>query len=158
MPQLGGRAVALANITDGEKRTRANRLWKDRIQSLADMGKEEDADAIKSWLRSQYAHSIRERKRGAIPQDFDLIGTEFHRWVRDHEERLDLEPGTAGAAVAAMTEKEARDEGRCASRLPNAYPTGDAVERPGRKLLITLVEPRGFEPLTSAVRLRRSPN
>jgi hypothetical protein len=26
----------------------------------------------------------------ASPQDFDLIGTEFHRWVRDHEKRLGL--------------------------------------------------------------------
>ena len=33
------------------------------------------AHGIKSWLRSQYANSIRERKRGAAPQDFDLIGT-----------------------------------------------------------------------------------
>lgn len=54
------------------------------------MGKDEDADAIKSWLRSQYALTIRERKRGAQPRDFDLIGTEFHRWVRDHEELLNL--------------------------------------------------------------------
>ncbi len=50
----------------------------------------EDADAIKAWLRSQYAESIRERKRGATPQDFDLIGTEFHRWVRDHEKQLGI--------------------------------------------------------------------
>ena len=27
---------------------------------------------------------IRERKKGAVPEDFDRIGTEFHRWVRDH--------------------------------------------------------------------------
>ena len=26
---------------------------------------------------------IRERKKGATPEDFDRIGTEFHRWVRD---------------------------------------------------------------------------
>jgi hypothetical protein len=32
---------------------------------------------------------------------------------------------------------------------------GDAIRITG---LICLVEPRGFEPLTSAVRLRRSPN
>jgi len=57
---------------------------------LASIGKDEDADGIKSWLRSQFAETIRERKRGAAPQDFDLIGTEFHRWVRDHEEQLGL--------------------------------------------------------------------
>ncbi len=80
----------LANITDDEERTRASDVWKERVRKLADLGKDEDADAIKSWLRGQYAESIRERKRAAIPQDFDLIGTEFHRWVRDHEERLGL--------------------------------------------------------------------
>ena len=55
----------LANITDAEHRTRASRVWKERVQALAELGKDEDADGIKSWLRSQYAESIRERKRGA---------------------------------------------------------------------------------------------
>jgi hypothetical protein len=84
----------LANITDPERRTRASRVWKERVQALTDIGKDEDADGIKSWLRSQYAESIRERKRGAVPQDFDLIGTEFHRWVRDHENALGLNAST----------------------------------------------------------------
>ena len=34
----------LANIADTEKRTRASRVWKERVQSLAELGKEEDAD------------------------------------------------------------------------------------------------------------------
>lgn len=80
----------LANIADSDKRTQASTVWKERMQKLADIGKDEDADAIKSWLRSQYAKNIRERKPGASPQDFDLIGTEFHRWVRDQEENLGL--------------------------------------------------------------------
>jgi uncharacterized protein with ParB-like and HNH nuclease domain len=57
----------LANITDADKRTGASRTWKARVQALAELGKDEDADGIKSWLRSQYAESIRERKRGAAP-------------------------------------------------------------------------------------------
>ncbi len=80
----------LANIEDADTRTRAGRIWKDRVQVLAELGKDEDADGIKSWLRAKYADSIRERKRGAAPLDFDLIGTEFHRWARDNEERLGL--------------------------------------------------------------------
>ena len=58
---------------------------------MKEQRKDEEADGIKAWLRSQYADSIRERKRGAAPQDFDLIGTEFHRWVRDHEARIGLD-------------------------------------------------------------------
>jgi hypothetical protein len=81
----------LASIVDSEDRLRAGRVWKERIGALMELGKDEDADGIKAWLRSQYAESIRERKRGAAPEDFDLIGTEFHRWVRDHEDRLGLE-------------------------------------------------------------------
>lgn len=80
----------LANITDSTQRTAASQVWKSQIGKLLDLGKDEDADGIKSWLRSQYAQSIRERKQGAAPQDFDLIGTEFHRWVRDHEEAFGL--------------------------------------------------------------------
>lgn len=80
----------LANIAEPKRRTEASQLWRSRVESLQKLGKEEDADSIKAWLRSQHAQSIRERKRGALPRDFDLIGTEFHRWVRDHEESLGL--------------------------------------------------------------------
>jgi uncharacterized protein with ParB-like and HNH nuclease domain len=80
----------LANITDENRRLIAANLWKTRINALIDIGKEEDSDCIKAWLRSQYAKSIRERKRGALPLDFDKIGTEFHRWIRDNEEILGL--------------------------------------------------------------------
>jgi len=80
----------LANINDVEKRDTASNVWKKRMQDLTELGKDEDADGIKAWLRSQHAESIRERKRGATPQDFDLIGTEFHRWVRDREALLGL--------------------------------------------------------------------
>lgn len=85
----------LANITDAERRNEASQVWRKQVASLKQLGKEEDADAIKSWLRSQHAQSIRERKRGAQPRDFDLIGTEFHRWVRDHEEPLGLSGSAA---------------------------------------------------------------
>ena len=80
----------LANITDPGRRNTASNLWRKRVSALQDVGKEEDADAIKAWLRSQYSRNIRERKRGAEPRDFDLIGTEFHRWVRDQEQLLQL--------------------------------------------------------------------
>lgn len=80
----------LANITDGVERTVANDLWKRRIRALDELGKDGAADCLKAWLRSQYATKIRERKKGAQPEDFDLIGTEFHRWVRDQRETIGL--------------------------------------------------------------------
>ena len=80
----------LANITDTDQRNNANKIWRECIQLLKDIDKDEDANAIKAWLRSQYAEDIRERTRGAEPRDFELIGTEFHRWVSTHNERLGL--------------------------------------------------------------------
>ena len=110
----------LANIDDAGRRTRASGVWKKRVQALADLGKEENADGIKSWLRSQYADSIRERKRGAAPEDFDLIGTEFHRWVRDHKDRLGL---TASAEFARFFERDFAFYGRWYEWLRHAAET-----------------------------------
>ena len=74
----------LANIADEDKKTLANEQWKRRTQELRDIGRETEPDFFKAWLRSQYAEKIRERRKGAKPEDFDRIGTEFHRWVREH--------------------------------------------------------------------------
>ena len=80
----------LANITDNSGRAQSDHVWKEQIGKLRELGKEEDADCIKSWLRSKYAGKIRERRTGANPEDFDKIGTEFHRWVRDNTKRIGL--------------------------------------------------------------------
>ena len=80
----------LANISDETKKVQANQLWKNWVNKLVELGKDEEADSIKTWLRSQYAKTIRERKKGAVPGDFDRIGTEFHRWVRDHRPQIGL--------------------------------------------------------------------
>lgn len=80
----------LANITDSQQKTRANIKWNQTINNLTQLGKEEGADFFKSWLRSQRAVTIRERKRDATPGDFDRIGTEFHRWIRDRREDIGL--------------------------------------------------------------------
>lgn len=86
----------LANITDSKKRDQANTLWKKRVGEFAEFGKDKDItpDFFKAWLRSQYAESIRERKKGAQAEDFDLIGSEFHRWVRKHEQVIGLTGST----------------------------------------------------------------
>jgi len=73
-----------------DKRTLANTLWRTRIRELNDAGKEVEPDCFKAWLRSQYATKIRERKQGAKPENFDRIGTEFHRWLRDAADSMGL--------------------------------------------------------------------
>ena len=84
----------LSQIADTDQRNAASQIWRDSIENLVSLGKEEDADAIKAWLRSQYAVSMRERNRGARSRDFELIGTEFHRWVRDTETNIGLNSST----------------------------------------------------------------
>lgn len=81
----------LANITDEGKRAAANERWKAHERQLNSHGKEVAADFFKAWLRSQYATRIRERKKDARPEDYDRIGTEFHRWVGTHQHELGLE-------------------------------------------------------------------
>lgn len=81
----------LSRITDSETRKETDKDWKEQIASLQNnIGKGEDANAIKAWLRSQYAQTIREHDKGASPRDFDLIGTEFHRWVSNNEQNIKL--------------------------------------------------------------------
>lgn len=107
----------LANISDTDRRNEASRVWRDRVAALQQIGKEEDADAIKAWLRSQHAETIRERKRGAQPRDFDLIGTEFHRWVRDHEEFLGI---TESAAFGRFIQEDFAFYGRWYEKIRTA--------------------------------------
>jgi len=80
----------LSKIENDTIRQQANDLWKSRILELKGLGKEEESDFIKNWIRSHYAESIRERKKNATPGDFDIIGTSFHKWVREHNDQMSL--------------------------------------------------------------------
>ena len=80
----------IANIKDEDKKVQANDMWKSRTNILLELGKDEDSDAVKAWLRSQYAKSIRERKKGDTPGDFDRLGTQFHRWIRENSRGIGL--------------------------------------------------------------------
>ena len=63
------------------QRDSANETWRNRIQDLYNLGKDEAENAIKAWLRSQHA---------SRPIDFELIGNKFHRWVRNQASELGL--------------------------------------------------------------------
>ncbi|MDQ0708903.1 hypothetical protein QFZ52_001555 [Arthrobacter woluwensis] len=80
----------LANIDGGTPRAKANDLWRSWMRRLEDLGEGLSSDFLKTWLRSQYATKIRERKKDAKPQDWDRIGTEFHRWLRNDAKRIGL--------------------------------------------------------------------
>ena len=110
----------LANITDDESRGQASDAWKQQMTKLRDLGKDEDADCIKAWLRSQYADKIRERKAGAKPEDFDKQGTEFHRWVRENRERIGL---TSSARFTSFVTDDLRFYARAYAKARHAAET-----------------------------------
>ncbi len=88
------KAYLLAPVDDAELRRRANEVWKKQVLDLISWGNEHeperDANCIKAWLRAQFADTIRDRKPRAMDKDWELIGSEFHRWVRDNRTRLNL--------------------------------------------------------------------
>lgn len=88
------KAYLLAPIEDPQARTQVNQTWKQQVLDLISWGgshePERDANCIKAWLRAQYAESTRDRRAGALDKDWELIGSEFHRWVREQSTRLGL--------------------------------------------------------------------
>ena len=80
----------LNRIEDSHQIEKANQLWRNRITELSDLEKNADSDFLKHWFRGQYADNIRERKKDAVSGDFDIIGTAFHKWVRDNNEKMGL--------------------------------------------------------------------
>ena len=83
----------LANITDDKQKREANALWRKRtfeFLKLADGDEKEAEEFFKDWLRSQYAERIRERKKDAKNEDWESLGTRYHKWVRDEHKKLKL--------------------------------------------------------------------
>ena len=85
------RGYLLSKITDTEKRNGARKVWDDKIQKLKELGKDEKSEAIKAWLRSQFANTVR---------DYEGIGAKFHRWVRDEEHKEKLGLPTSDSCVS----------------------------------------------------------
>lgn len=84
----------LSEVANDKQREKLNGAWKAKMLALKELGKGEEEDCIKAWLRAKYADSIRENRKGAKPEDFDHIGGSFHKWVRDEHARLGLNSST----------------------------------------------------------------
>jgi len=99
------KAYLLSPIEDADKRRIANNVWKKNVLELISWGgehePERDANCIKAWLRAQYAETKREGKAGAIDKDWELIGSTFHRWVRESNVKLKL--GTESQNLAVIS-------------------------------------------------------
>ncbi len=80
----------LSEIKDDKERNKCNDMWKQTILNLKELDKDNDSTFIKNWLRAQFATSIRDTKKDAIPGDFDIIGSAFHKWVRENSSKIGL--------------------------------------------------------------------
>ena len=73
-------------------RIEVNHQWQENINRIktassydtSGVVNTEDVEFISIWLRANYANTLRETKRGATDQDFELLGDKFHIWVRAH--------------------------------------------------------------------------
>lgn len=81
----------LSKIKDATKRNEINILWKKTIQEFNKLGKDADLSFFQAWFRGKYALTIRPGKAGSENQDFENIGSVFHKWFKEnHEELLEL--------------------------------------------------------------------
>jgi hypothetical protein len=80
----------LSSISTNEENQAAHAKWIECIQKLKNLGSDEDSNFFKTWIRSKYANTMRGKKRGDLPGDFELIGDSYHRWVIENKEQLDL--------------------------------------------------------------------
>lgn len=85
------KSFLLSHVGDPGTIETLNDRWRQRVTELSDQDKNADAEFVKAWLRGNYAMTQRERRKSAAPGDFDIIGTAFHKWVRDNTEELSLE-------------------------------------------------------------------
>lgn len=82
----------LSRFDHADKRQKANELWKKAMMELKAFEKDEDQRFFQSWLRAQYADTIRPGKAGSKNEDFEKIGTRFHSWIRDNLNKVGLNP------------------------------------------------------------------
>ena len=85
------KAYVMQQIVEAD-RALVNHWWQDNINRIKSASSydssgvvnTEDVEFISTWLRAKYAQTLREGKRGANDEDFELLGEKFHTWVRSN--------------------------------------------------------------------------
>ena len=85
------KAYVMQHIVEAD-RALVNHRWQDNINRIKSASSydssgvvnTEDVEFISTWLRAKYAQTLREGKRGANDEDFELLGEKFHTWVRSN--------------------------------------------------------------------------
>ena len=79
----------LSKFKHDEKRNKVNAEWKKDMLKLDEYDSNKGAENhfFQSWLRSQFAITIRQTKVNSVNQDFENIGTRFHNWFKDNYDK-----------------------------------------------------------------------
>ena len=87
----------LSRIIEGsednnQKADEANNFWNECISTLHKTLNYDnsDLDFFKAWFRAKYAETKRQSKAGSENEDFEMIGTQFHSWVKNNISRMGL--------------------------------------------------------------------
>lgn len=82
------KAYIIRQVAEAD-RIEVNRKWQDNINRIKNassydtsgMVNTQDVEFISIWLRTKYANSMQDTKRGAKDEDYELLGDKFHTWV-----------------------------------------------------------------------------
>lgn len=87
----------LSEIKDDNERNKANAVWKETVLKLKQSVEvedgvlnTEDVTFISTWIRAKFAQRIREGKKDAKDQDYEIVGREFHEWIRQNHVKIGL--------------------------------------------------------------------
>jgi uncharacterized protein with ParB-like and HNH nuclease domain len=80
----------LSKFNEDVEKKELNELWKKQISKIKDLDKNSDMEFIQAWLRSKYADTIRQPKKDAHDEDFEIIGSKPHSWLKDNEKQVGL--------------------------------------------------------------------
>ncbi|EMZ85697.1 hypothetical protein ECP030529314_3417 [Escherichia coli p0305293.14] len=80
----------LSGVSVPERNSEAHEAWVSVVNKLNKISHDEASTFIKSLLRAKYAKTNRSRRADEEPKDFDVIASNYHRWVIDNKDKLGL--------------------------------------------------------------------
>lgn len=85
------KAFILSKIEDEARSEEMNDFWKEKVSSIKyKTGADGDLSFFRAWFRAKYAQTISSRQQGAMKEDFEEIGTQFHRWFKENLKKIGL--------------------------------------------------------------------
>ena len=85
------KGLLLSRVEKDELLFELNDIWRSQISNLHYFSIDEDLEFFRAWLRVQFAETMKtSTAAGTAREDFEKIGTSFHRWVKENSKKLKL--------------------------------------------------------------------